>query len=260
MTGIVSGQQWIALSKALSTERLSSFRMPEDPDYDRAIARYLWNAALCEAQYPMLHGVEVAVRNRLDSAVMKRFGGKWLENASLLSSVELRRVSEATAKLAYRGKGSPSHSEVVAELSLGFWVALFQRTYERSDKLWPLLCGDVMSGAPKSERLRTVFYARLDEIRDLRNRAFHYEPLWYWQDLVERHSRGCDFLRWLSPEVAALVSKMDRFDEVFERGVESYECLVEGGVLCPVHNIGCRHMRDAGCPSAPGGAATGRRS
>jgi len=247
MTGIVSKDVWIRLEKGLSTERLSSFKQQGDTDHDTAVARYLWNAALCESLYPMLNSVEIAARNRLDLAITKRLGNKWIENAQLLSGAEIAKIDEAKNSLARRGKAAPTHSELVAELSFGFWVNLFNKYYERPDRLWPRFSNDVMSGAPKPARLRAVFLQRMSEMKQLRNRAFHHEPLWYWQDLRDQHQRGCELLLWLSPESADLLSLVNRFEEVYGRGFDAYECLVEGGWICPVHNAGCRYMRSGQC-------------
>jgi hypothetical protein len=251
MAGTIPDAQWAALQKALSSDRLDAYRQETDPDYDRAVARYLFNSSLCEALYPTLHCLEVTLRNRLDAAICKRFGNRWLNNENLLNGQELRRIREAREKLELRGKVDPTHADIVSELNLGFWVALFTKPYERPGKLWPLLSTDVMSGAPRSVRTRAVFYERLDQVRNLRNRAFHYEPLWYWGDLDDHHARACEFLGWMSPEVASMAATVDRFAEIKGRGIDAYECLVEGGFICPIHNGACRHVGGPPCPSAP---------
>jgi hypothetical protein len=251
MAGTISNAQWLELEKALSTDRLSGYRHAADADFDRAAARYLWNTALCEALYPVLHCVEVSLRNRLDQVLCRRYGANWIANAQLLGTNELRRVANAKDKLNRRGKTNPSHADVVAELNLGFWVSLFTRFYERPNRLWPAISGDVLSGAPRALRTRATFYTRLDRVRDLRNRAFHYEPLWHWADLDVHHSEAREMLEWLSPEVADLAAILDRFTEVRSRGVNAYECLVEGGFVCPIHNGACRLGNGDRCPSAP---------
>ena len=250
MTDAISEAQWLALQKALSTDRLDSYGQSSDPSHDSAVARYLWNAALCESLYPMLHCVEVSLRNRLDTALCRRFGAGWLDNTTVLQFGELARIDEARQKLAKRGNHSPAHANIVAELNLGFWVGLFTRPYERHDRLWPVLAVPVMSGAPRSERTRGVWWSRLDEIRNLRNRAFHYESLWHWVDLDDQHDRLCELLTWLSPEVAALVATVSRFPAVKSRGFDAYEGLLQGAFICPVHNAACRHMSGSQCPSA----------
>lgn len=249
MRDAISDAQWLALQRALSTDRLDSYSHSNDLNHDSAVARYLWNAALCESLYPILHCTEVSLRNRLDSALTKRFGPSWVENATVLSPGELARVAEAREKLARRGKTKPGHANIVAELSLGFWVNLFGKSYERPERLWPALALPVMSGAPSYNRKRGVWRERLDEIRHLRNRAFHYEPLWHWSDLDDQHNRLCELLDWLSPEVATLVTTVSRFPSVKSRGFDAYEGLLQGAFVCPIHNAACRHVSGDHCPS-----------
>ena len=54
-----------SLRNALSTERLGAYARPEDADDVDSVARYLWNLALCSALQPVLHTLEVTVRNHL---------------------------------------------------------------------------------------------------------------------------------------------------------------------------------------------------
>lgn len=237
------------LEEALSSERLTSYVHSDDATLDSAIARYLWNTALCEALYPVLHLVEVSLRNRVDSVLRASLGEFWMLDAALLAPRELRKATEARRYLASRGT-QPSHSDLVAELGFGFWVALFNRNHEQQGRLWPRFSSEVLRGAPRKARTRREFHRRLDDIRRLRNRAFHYEPLWHWADLDGQYERACEMLGWLSPEVAELAAQLDRFREVRERGFDAYECVLGGGFICPIHNRGCRHVAGQYCESA----------
>lgn len=251
MTAAISAPEWDVLEAALSWDRLAAYGHVSDAGFDAGVARYLWNAALCESLYPVLHFVEVVLRNRIDEVLCRRFGEAWPKDARLLGPNELRRIASARDKLARRGKPTPSHADMVAELSFGFWVALFSRYYERPNRLWPWLSRDAMRGAPRAKRTRAEFHRRLDEIRALRNRAYHYEPLWHWPDLDDQYQRAREMLSWLSPEVAELAILLDRFEEVRMRGFDAYQCVLEGGFVCPVHNVGCRHVAGLLCRSAP---------
>lgn len=56
---------FVLLAKSLSHNRLAAYSLPSDQDSADAIARYLWNLALCAAMHPVLHTLEVAFRNAL---------------------------------------------------------------------------------------------------------------------------------------------------------------------------------------------------
>jgi len=251
VAGSIDQKTWTALEIGLSADRLSVYVHASDRDCDRAIARYLWNCALCESLYPIVHAVEVAVRNTIDVALSRRFGSSWHQSASFLGPRELQSLTDAVNKLAKRGKVVPTRGDVVAEVNFGFWVSLFSRYYEGSGRLWPALSRDVMSGAPRWARTRQEFQRRLHETRDLRNRVFHHEPVWHWSDLARKHAEAHETLGWLSPEFESLAEKVDRFSTVRARGIDAYEGLLEGAQLCPIHNIACRWGNGGTCPSEP---------
>lgn len=222
-----------------------------DPDNDRAVARYLWNAALCESLYPVLHGVEVALRNCLDTAFTGHFGPGWIASGELLGPKEMDRVQVAARKLRDRGKVAATKSDLVAEVSFSFWVALFSTFYERPNRLWPALSNRVLVGAPSALRTRRVFHGRLEELRRLRNRAFHHEPVWHWRDLDGQHDRALELLGWFSPELKDFTMLLDRYGDVKRGGFELYEGLLEGASPCLLHGIPCRTGSGGVCPSRP---------
>lgn len=252
MAGSIDQSTWDALNISLSSDRLSTYVHSRDVDRDRAIARYLWNSALCESMYPTVHAVEVALRNKLDVALVGKFGADWhLTASSFLGPREAKSFADAVNKLAARGKTAPTRGDVVAEVNFGFWVSLFTRHYEGSGGLWPALAKDVMSGAPRWARTRQEFQRRVREIRDIRNRVFHHEAIWHWSNLASKHAEAHETLEWLSPELEALAIKIDRFLSVQARGIDAYEGLIEGARICPIHDIACRRGKGGLCPSAP---------
>ena len=77
-----------ALRKALSEQRLQVYAASGDTDELEAVARYLWNGALATAMVPVLHALEVTLRNNLYDASLKiidqgrlslRNGGQWFD-------------------------------------------------------------------------------------------------------------------------------------------------------------------------------------
>ena len=58
----------------ISEYRLRIYQLtPTDTHIDRCV-NYLWNMALSKELYPLLHGVEIALRNKLN-AVLNRYSG-----------------------------------------------------------------------------------------------------------------------------------------------------------------------------------------
>ena len=214
-------QEFLAnsLLDAISESRLEPYLTPAGRvSIQAGIARYLWNIRLSESLYPALQGVEVTLRNSIHRAVAENFGNRgWLD--SLLVDPETKCLENARTKLRAQNK-TPHADNLMPELNFGFWVGLFNNRYEGI--LWPLLLRAVFPYMPR--RLRTQGYAfrRLRRIRNLRNRVFHHEPIWYWHDLEQNHRNILEVIGWINPELLALVQLLDRFPEVYAQGPERY--------------------------------------
>lgn len=68
-------------------------------------------------------------------------------------------------------------SDLVAALHFGFWTSLFTHRYKIA--LFRKIVKSVFPDLHSSQRTRNFIMARLDRIRNIRNRIFHYEPIWH---------------------------------------------------------------------------------
>ena len=87
---------------------------------------------------------------------------------------------------------------MVAELTMGFWVSLHYRRFEKV--LWKKT-GVIQSVFPFiPAKVRNLLYIRpgLEKINDLRNRISHHEPIWQLNLLAE-YQLLQEALGWLSP-------------------------------------------------------------
>jgi hypothetical protein len=204
------------IEAAFSVARLATYR-GDGVDTQVALGRYAWNVELSEALYPCLHALEIVLRNALDRAICEqRKDSEWLLSADWLGDLELRSITNAQMNLMSRGM-LPTHGSLMAELRFGFWTALFDRRYEQM--LWPTLLAEVFPGIPRRIRTRHTISVRLTNVRRLRNRVFHHEPIWYWDSLRGDHSEIEETIGWLSPLAHELVLSIDRFQNIFDRGV-----------------------------------------
>lgn len=220
------------LCSALAADRLDAYRRPGDADGLDAVARYLWNVALSEALYPPLDALEVGLRNNLYDEIAAVYGPSWFTRPGLLRPTETQSVSEALATLSRQRKPLTA-GRVVAELTFGFWTSLCDRAYERP--LWQPLWQrrTVLPHLARRHRTRHVVSAHLNRIRLLRNRVFHYEPVWHWHDLPQRHQDILAAIGWVSPVLAATVTPLDRFPSVYTQGSGAFRAGLEA--LCRRH-------------------------
>jgi hypothetical protein len=130
---------YAALVRSLSRERFQAYSLETDYDSADAAARYLWNMALGAAITPVLHLVEVALRNALYEVGCETTSHRRLKTATipcwldavptLLEPREASDVATAVRRLGTnRRRYTPGH--LVGQLGFGFWVALCDRPYE----------------------------------------------------------------------------------------------------------------------------------
>lgn len=216
-----------ALRAALSNERLEKYRWDQDETYAEAIGRYFFNIAVCEALYPCLQGVEVALRNSLNDVLTDRYGENWLTHTSIYLTARDQDAVVATEDRLDEDKDEWGHHDVVAGMSFGFWAGLLSKNYDASThyhkgSFWPLLLKPAFPHMPKHLRQRATIEGRLTRIRRLRNRVFHHEPIWYYGDLADQHSDIIETISWICPDLSRTVSLFDRFAAVHSAGMEPH--------------------------------------
>ncbi len=208
---------WSELEAALAPERLVPYLNHSGGDRDRAVALYLWNIALCESLYPLLNLSEITLRNRFHQVLSQHFQRlDWYDDA-WLDQRDASKVLEAKQKIA-RHRLSPTPGRVVAELTFGFWTSLLDVRYERSRVLWPAMAPKIFSNAPRKLRTRKDQSPYAAQLRTLRNRVFHHEPVWHWPNLPALVRESKTWLLWLNPDIARLHSLLDRFHSIHAAG------------------------------------------
>lgn len=203
---------------ALSNERFNAYgTRPDMADKDR-LARYLWNAALSEALYTALQCLEITLRNRINQAFTTFFQDQfWFDQPELRLEKWVFQARESLNK-----QRKPLESgRIVAELSFGFWTALMDSRYEHM--LWRGgLLKEVFPDMPRWVRKRKTISERFNKIRRLRNRIFHYEPIWYWKDLPEQYEQLVEALGWMSPAMMETLKMTSRFPITYQQGIPYY--------------------------------------
>ncbi|GGC92377.1 hypothetical protein GCM10011512_19300 [Tersicoccus solisilvae] len=158
--------------RLLSVSRLEPYRQACSGDVKAALALYRWNLELSSALFGSIHYFEVALRNTIDAQLTKDYGQAtaWFDRTpALLNSGGQKKVREAKNRISRAGH-LVTAGRVVAELELGFWWTVLSSDYNRS--LWAPSLKFAFVNA-RRERL----HSEIDEIRKVRNRIAHHEPL-----------------------------------------------------------------------------------
>ena len=181
-----------------------------------AVARHARNITLSEAMYPVLHMLEVVMRNSIHNAFSQHFGAQAWYDQNWLNQGHQNLVRDAKTELTKRSKPHDP-DRVVAELSFGFWCGMFHYAYENGSRAaWPTLLTTVLPNVPKSWRTRAKVQGRVEDARALRNRVFHHEPITFYPDLRDRHRHLVEVLGWFSLEARQHIEQICRFNSVFD--------------------------------------------
>ena len=206
-----------ALQYAISPTRLRPYQQPKDSEC-QTIARYVWNACLCESLYGPLQHLEVTLRNALYRSISiykRRDTPQWLdENSRWLFDKERDAIATAKSNLSRMGK-SLTQDQLISELTMGFWTGLLRNDYEQD--LWPRLVVSVFPQFAPNRRPRQVLSQRFTEIRHLRNRVFHHEPIWNRRTLQTEYDDLIEAIGWLNLSMMAVTQACGTFSEIYNR-------------------------------------------
>ncbi len=208
------------LTQALSHERLSAYARRAPGQGNRVLfAHYAWNMALSESLYPVLQALEVLLRNTVDNAARHYFGkADWYDDSRIIQHPNDRSSIDKARRILNRQNKPIEPGRIIAELNFGFWTSLFDRRYEQV--LWPRMLKTTFPYMPRRIRTRQTLSKRFHRIRILRNRIFHHEPIWYWQDLLQQHVDILQAISWIEPAMGDLVKTIDRFPSICDNGLD----------------------------------------
>ena len=202
--------------KFLSEKRLEKYFFRHG-DTEKAMTHYRCNIELSEAFYPCISIFEIALRNGISRELSILFGREdwYVVFATTPGLTGLNKyISQANKQIAGRKEYS-SPSKLIAELTLGFWVSLFNVEYERI--LWKDL-RRVFPNMPKNDRQRKKVAPPINRFRSFRNRIFHHEPIsWNLVSLSSIHTEMLTVMGWINKDIPLWVASFDRFETVFQK-------------------------------------------
>lgn len=107
----------------------------------------------------------------------------------------------------------------------GFWVVILLRNYDA--RLWrgggASALKNTFQRIPKQKRQRQIIHQQYNEIRELRNRVFHYEPIFDDRHLLSRYGEVNRGLHWFNPRMVDVLEWHDRFLDVHAHGRAAIE-------------------------------------
>ena len=199
-------EQMDTLSRTISRDRLQRYISDAGDNEEAGFRRYVLNTLVSEAFYTPLQGLEIAIRHAIHHRATTHFGTDWFgDHTSLLQHPGTEMVEKARQSLTKQNKQSTSGG-IVAELSFGFWVSVLGPKYEVN--LWRPCLRLAFPNRPRGTERKAIQVA-LDEIRRLRNRIAHHEPI-LDRDLHADCATILKILGWICADTAAWVDHHSR--------------------------------------------------
>lgn len=199
----------MTVTETLSTARMSTYMEAAGDDTALALELYVWNARVSSALMIPAHFAEVATRNAADDALTDQYGPDWPWNASFERSLPHgppRKYSPNTDLVSTR-QSLDSTGKVIAELRFAFWENLFTSRHDK--RLWKSRINALFPAATiDAAELRNRIRQDLEDIRRLRNRIAHHEPI-FTRDLASSLNKMKELVRLRSDETAILVESIE---------------------------------------------------
>ena len=123
-----------------------------------------------------------------------------------LTSPSRRKIASARINASRDGRVEV-HGKVVAELSFGFWWSLLGHEYNR--RLWQPCLRSAFDGSVR----RAQLHSELNELRLLRNRIAHHEPI-HGRDLDQLYVRLLGVAERISPLLRSRIEVTSRVPSV----------------------------------------------
>ena len=194
------------IRRTLSLPRMSTFEAAAGvtaSDDPRALALYAWNARVSAALLAPLHICEVVIRNAASEAIEQVYGPRWPWQIGFEQSLPSPRTGYNPQRDLQNARSRVNTTgKVIPELKFVFWQRLF--TSRHDQRLWNPYLRLVLPnlGAVKTvAQLREGVYDDLEQIRALRNRIAHHEPV-FARDLRDDLRRIVALIEYRAKETA----------------------------------------------------------
>lgn len=221
------------LRTLLGEARFSSYLAHYKGNERMALRLYSWNIAASTALWGPLGVLEVTVRNAIHRQMCERAGRDdwWESPTTYLMDRERRMIDSTIEKLQWRGNTNPSADDVVAGTSFGLWTGLTSEGLPRH----ATLSYETTYWQPRLHRAfphygagkRKVLHRQVDDIRQIRNRIAHHEPI-FKTDLSKVCTEITSVAGYVDPAAADYITGSHRLDDV----ITAQQAFITDGDCC----------------------------
>jgi hypothetical protein len=162
-----------------------------------ALRLYAWNAQVSGALLTPLHICEVVIRNTVATVLESVHGSQWPWVPGFERSLPDPRGGYSPRKdLISARRGKTSTGKVIPELKFVFWQKMFTQRHDA--RLWVPHLQAVLPNMDATKALtdrRELIYNDLEQLRFLRNRIAHHEPI-FTRALADDYGKIVELVRF----------------------------------------------------------------
>ena len=213
----------------LSHPRWETYLLIAKHDQSLALALYEWNIAIAQSFMHDAAHIEIALRNRYNTVLSQELDASdhWLfvedspVNAPLsrtrkgeridVNAPNRRSIAEAIRRCP---QPKPSSSQVIAELSFGFWRHMTDAAHEKT--LWIPYLHKAYPARTDRRHIDRI----IGQLNDVRNRASHHEPFITPNRLSEVGEAGkqiVDLAKMILPSLAEHIQDTSTLGSILTR-------------------------------------------
>lgn len=175
--------QKIAIPRSLSGPRFTTYLAMAGNDIQLGLQLYEWNLRLSSALMIPIAIAEVVLRNSIDSALTDLYNPNWPWDAGFRKELPNPPAGQFNPRqelvnTATRHSHPMRTGKVVADLKFVWWEKILRARHEGT--IWNTKLLDVFPNAPRSlhvSTVREILREAVQDIRELRNRIAHHEPI-----------------------------------------------------------------------------------
>lgn len=171
-----------AVRAALSPARMGTYEVAagvQGDDDPAALVLYAWNAEVSGALLPPLHVCEVVIRNTVSDVLESIYGNRWPWSLTFECSLpDPQQGYSPRRDLQSARRSASTTGKVIPELKFVFWQKMFTGRYD--NRIWDGHLRRVLPNLDPAlpvQTLRQQIYRDLEQLRLLRNRIAHHEPI-----------------------------------------------------------------------------------
>lgn len=165
---------FIQIKHELSHARLATYEK-YTTNTEQALALYQWNTQISASLFEQIQFLEITLRNAICEALHQIIGDKWVWNTSF--AINFPKQTQKTLQKLANDKQIKTLDQAIPHLHFAFWQSLFTSRFDH--KIWHSQLHLTFPNAPNIpyKTLREEIYQNLDNLRELRNRIAHHEPI-----------------------------------------------------------------------------------